>query len=162
MVIISLVFVSILILIICYVIKIRRRKDIMSLKESLDLTGIPIVTFTQENVKYNFLLDTGSDISYINSKIVDNSAIKDEATDYKVAGFISAGGLSSADIKIIDIPFEYKRTSFKESFAVLDLTESFAQIKEENVVTLHGILGNTFFTKYEYILDFKELKFYTK
>ena len=162
MVIISLVFVSILILIICYVIKIRRRKDIMSLKESLDLTGIPIVTFTQENVKYNFLLDTGSDISYINSKIVDNSAIKYEATDYKVAGFISAGGLSSSDIKIIDIPFEYKRTSFKESFAVLDLTESFAQIKEENGVTLHGILGNTFFTKYGYILDFKELKFYTK
>ena len=162
MVIISLVFVSILILIICYVIKIRRRKDIMSLKESLDLTGIPIVTFTQENVKYNFLLDTGSDISYINSKIVDNSAIKYEATDYKVAGFISAGGLSSSDIKIIDIPFEYKRTSFKENFAVLDLTESFAQIKEENGVTLHGILGNTFFTKYGYILDFKELKFYTK
>ena len=162
MVIISLVFVSILILIICYVIKIRRRKDIMSLKESLDLTGIPIVTFTQENVKYNFLLDTGSDISYINSKIVDNSAIKYEATDYKLAGFISAGGLSSSDIKIIDIPFEYKKTSFKESFAVLDLTESFAQIKEENGVTLHGILGNTFFTKYGYILDFKELKFYTK
>lgn len=162
MVIISLVFVSILILIICYVIKIRRRKDIMSLKESLDLTGIPIVTFTQENVKYNFLLDTGSDISYINSKIIDNSAIKYEATDYKLAGFISAGGLSSSDIKIIDIPFEYKRTSFKESFAVLDLTESFAQIKEENGVTLHGILGNTFFTKYGYILDFKELKFYTK
>lgn len=162
MVIISLVFVSILILIICYVIKIRRRKDIMSLKESLDLTGIPIVTFTQENVKYNFLLDTGSDISYINSKIVDNSAIKYEATDYKLSGFISAGGLSSSDIKIIDIPFEYKRTSFKESFAVLDLTESFAQIKEENGVTLHGILGNTFFTKYGYILDFKELKFYTK
>ena len=134
----------------------------MSLKESLDLTGIPIVTFTQENVKYNFLLDTGSDISYINSKIVDNSAIKYEATDYKVAGFISAGGLSSSDIKIIDIPFEYKRTSFKESFAVLDLTESFSQIKEENGVTLHGILGNTFFTKYGYILDFKELKFYTK
>lgn len=162
MVIISLVFVSILILIICYVIKIRRRKDIMSLKESLDLTGIPIVTFTQENVKYNFLLDTGSDISYINSKIVDNSTIKYEATDYKLAGFISAGGLSSSDIKIIDIPFEYKRTSFKENFAVLDLTESFAQIKEENGVTLHGILGNTFFTKYGYILDFKELKFYTK
>ena len=162
MVIISLVFVSILILIICYVIKIRKRKDIMSLKESLDLTGIPIVTFTQENVKYNFLLDTGSDISYINSKIVDNSAIKYEATDYKLAGFISAGGLSSSDIKIIDIPFEYKRTSFKESFAVLDLTESFAQINEENGVTLHGILGNTFFTKYGYILDFKELKFYTK
>ena len=162
MVIISLIFVSILILIICYVIKIRRRKDIMSLKESLDLTGIPIVTFTQENVKYNFLLDTGSDISYINSKIVDNSAIKYEATDYKLAGFISAGGLSSSDIKIIDIPFEYKRTSFKESFAVLDLTESFAQIKEENGVTLHGILGNTLFTKYGYILDFKELKFYTK
>ena len=134
----------------------------MSLKESLDLTGIPIVTFTQENVKYNFLLDTGSDISYINSKIVDNSAIKYEATDYKLAGFISAGGLSSSDIKIIDIPFEYKKTSFKESFAVLDLTESFAQIKEENGVTLHGILGNTFFTKYGYILDFKELKFYTK
>ena len=162
MVIISLVFVSILILIICYVIKIRRRKDIMSLKESLDLTEIPIVTFTQENVKYNFLLDTGSDISYINSKIVDNSAIKFEATDYKLAGFISAGGLSSSDIKIINIPFEYRKTSFKESFAVLDLTESFAQIKEENGVTLHGILGNTFFTKYGYILDFKELKFYTK
>ena len=72
MVIISLILVLILILIVWYVIKINRRKDIMSLKESLDLTGVPIVTFTQDNIKYNFLLDTGSDVSYINSTIVDD------------------------------------------------------------------------------------------
>ena len=59
MVIISLILVLILILIVCYVIKINRRKDIMSLKESLDLTGVPIVTFTQDNIKYNFLLISG-------------------------------------------------------------------------------------------------------
>ena len=160
MVIISLILVLILILIVCYVIKINRRKDIMSLKESLDLTGVPIVTFTQDNIKYNFLLDTGSDVSYINSTIVNN--IKNEPTNRSLGGLISAEGLNTKSITVVKIPFVYKKTAFAEDFAVVDLTDAFAQIKEENGVTLHGILGNTFFTKYGYILDFKELKFYTK
>lgn len=162
MVIISLVFVSILILIICYVIKINRRKDIMSLKESLDLTGVPIVTFVQKGIKYNFLLDTGSDVSYINISVLNNPVFEHYSTGKKLGGLISAEGFNSSEIKVVNIPFEYRKTSFKEDFAAVDLTDAFAQIKEENGVTLHGILGNTFFTKYGYILDFKELKFYTK
>ena len=40
----------------------------ISFKEGLDLTELPIVTFNQGDVKLHFLLDTGSNISFINLK----------------------------------------------------------------------------------------------
>ena len=44
-----------------------RKKVEMSFGEALDLTGLPIVTFTQGEHKLNFLLDSGANKSVINS-----------------------------------------------------------------------------------------------
>ena len=43
----------------------------MSFMESMNLTELPVVTFYQEDKKFNFLLDTGSSDCIIDSNILD-------------------------------------------------------------------------------------------
>ena len=45
----------------------KKKESEMSFGEALDLTGLPIVTFTQGEHKLNFLLDSGANKSVINS-----------------------------------------------------------------------------------------------
>ena len=125
----------------------------ISFKEGLDLTELPIVTFRQGNNKLHFMLDTGSNISYIN---ID--ALKDlEVEDLNASS--ATFGVEGTDIetKHYNIKIGYRDQEFVEEFGALDLSKAFASIEAESGIKLHGILGNKFFEKYKYILDFREL-----
>jgi hypothetical protein len=43
-----------------------------------------------------------------------------------------------------------------------DISQTLIALKEEYGVTVHGLLGTGFFTKYKYILDFNEMIAYSK
>ena len=45
--------------------------DSMSFRETMDLTGLPVVTFKQGENKFNFVLDTGAFSSIIDSRVLD-------------------------------------------------------------------------------------------
>ena len=68
------VFIIILIIAVCFAafltIKTSKETKAISLKEALDLTGLPIVTFKNNSRNFNFLLDTGSNDSYVDSSIL--------------------------------------------------------------------------------------------
>ena len=130
----------------------------MSFKESMNLTELPVITFYNESTKLNFLLDTGSNECVINSKIIDS--LNYTKLDKKGSVFGMEG--NSIDINYISIDFTYNNKSYSSSFQVVDMQDAFDRVKQESGVTIHGILGNLFFEKYKYILDFKELAAYTK
>lgn len=132
----------------------NKRKNI-SFKEAIDLTGFPIVTFTSNNHKFNFLVDTGSNCSVIHSKCVKklNGEYTGEAT--------TLAGLDGIDreVRFFKAKFIYDNKELIENFQETDLSKPFESIKKEMGVTLHGILGNSFFTKYKSIIDFNKLSF---
>ena len=130
----------------------------MSFKESLDLTDLPIVTFYNNGCRYNFILDTGANLSVINSAISDS--LKHEKVNAVGSVFGMEGNPTS--VNYIKAPLEYKGTTYEELFQVIDMSTPFGRIKEESGVLLHGILGNAFFTKYKYVLDFENLIAYSK
>lgn len=136
----------------------NKKKVKMSFKESMNLTELPVITFYNESTKLNFLLDTGSNECVINSKIIDS--LNYTKLDKKGSVFGMEG--NSIDINYISIDFTYNNKSYSSSFQVVDMQDAFDRVKQESGVTIHGILGNLFFEKYKYILDFKELAAYTK
>lgn len=136
----------------------NKKKVKMSFKESMNLTELPVITFYNESTKLNFLLDTGSNECVINSKIIDS--LNYTKLDKKGSVFGMEG--NSIDIDYISIDFTYNNKSYSSSFQVVDMQDAFDRVKQESGVTIHGILGNLFFEKYKYILDFKELAAYTK
>ena len=136
----------------------KKNKSKISFKESMDLTELPVITFINNNVKLNFLLDTGSNNSLINKSILN-------MLDYKeLDGTSNLIGVEGNNIKnsICEMKIEYKDYVFDTTFNIADLDTPFNVIKQEDGVQLHGILGSLFFQKYKYVLDFQSLIAYMK
>lgn len=136
----------------------QKERENMSFREAMDLVELPIVTFYNKDTKLNFLLDTGSDLSYINKSVLFSLEYKKIDENRNI---ISVGG-NSQSLGCCDMTVTYKTQKFIDRFYISDLDEAFGAIKAETGVQIHGILGSKFFTKYRYILDFESLIAYSK
>lgn len=130
----------------------------ISFKESMDLTSLPVVTFLNGDTKINFLLDTGSNVSQINESLLSQLQYIDLNQNKDIIGIEG----QSHQTKMCKMNISYKDYTFENDFVVHDLTRAFDRIKQSTGVTIHGILGSIFFQKYKYILDYDELKAYSK
>lgn len=144
------------------ILKLKNRNNKMSFRESLDLTDLPIVTFYNGDKKLNFLLDTGSNSSFINERDLKKLEPYSVLDDNIGSGLVTGSGVSDTKCNHIEGTLMYKGFLYKEIFAILDLSESFDDIKRETGVSIHGILGNSFFIRYRYILNFDEMIAYHK
>lgn len=138
-----------------YIVKVKK-SQIMEFKTSMDLTGLPIITFYQGKEKYNFLLDTGSNISYVNEKAnleVTRTGVKDV--------FMGAEG-KDMDCENIIVKLYRNNNEYDCKAALADLSAAFEELKKSYGVTISGILGCDFMDKYNYCLDFKELVIYIR
>ena len=124
----------------------------ISFKSSMDLTDLPIVTFLVDDNKFNFLLDTGSTMCYINTSSLKGMVLK---TNGKLADITGVGGTFPALNMVLNLSF--RTEDFEADFYGMDLDDAFNQVKKDTGVTIHGILGNDFFIKYKYIIDFEKL-----
>lgn len=136
----------------------QKKRENMSFREAMDLVELPVVTFYNKDTKLNFLLDTGSDLSYINKSILPSLEYKEVNESRNI---ISVGG-NSQTLGCCDMTVTYRNQKFIDRFYISDLDEAFRAIKAETGVQIHGILGSRFFAKYKYILDFESLVAYSK
>lgn len=132
----------------------------MSFKETLDICDLPIVTFTHNNQKINFLLDTGANSSIIDASFLKRPGLKYIESDFK-EGVCGIEG-NVVDAYYINMYITYKNNNYEEWFQVLDMSKTFTSLKQDYGVNVHGILSSAFFTKYKYILDFKDFIAYSK
>lgn len=136
----------------------KNNRYAFSIKESLDLTELPIITFKSNNFKLNLLVDTGSNTSFINIKHLKKLKFIPLKGGDVVSGL---GGIQQSTKKCV-VPMQYDDIYYNINFCATDLTDSFEIIKKENGVTVHGILGNDFLIKHKYILDYVTQKIYVK
>ena len=133
-------------------------KKQVSFKEALDLTGLPIVTFKQGENKINLLLDTGSSKSVILPSVLNvfkHEKLNEGGTVYGMEGNI-------IETVFVSIDFILNNNSYSEKFQVVDMSSAFNSLKQDTGVTIHGILGNSFFEKYGYVIDYKDFVAYAK
>lgn len=133
-------------------------KKVMSFKESLDLTELIIITAYQNNKKLNFLLDSGATDSAINIRELKHLKYEEMK---EVNVFFGIDGEQSYS-KMVNLQFTINDKSYDTVFQVVDMSQALDLIKQESGVTIHGILGNKFFKKYKYILDYNKLAVYKK
>ena len=142
--------------------ELKKEKTKISFKESLDLVELPVITFMNNNKKLNLLIDSGSDISYLCSKVVPELNLKSE--EEKVELNIITGVKSTDSVcNKVKLNLSFKDNNFEEEFIILpELDQQFDNIKKENGVKIDGVLGNSFLSKYKYIIDYKDLSVYIK
>ena len=136
----------------------NKKKVCIDFSAGFNLTDLPIVTFTQGNKKLNFLLDTGSNKSLINESVVKDIAhipLKANGDMFGVEG-------NYTKVNLTVISLFYNGIEYANDFMISNLDKPFNNIKSESGVTIHGILGNNFFTRNKSILDFEEMKAYFK
>lgn len=139
----------------------RSKKLGLPFKDTLTNVGIPIVTLENGEKEFNFILDTGSDISHIDSNIKTSLSDIEEVEGDNLT-VTTASGSVEGNNNWVRVPLNYKKQYFIEDFMLLDLHDVFKTIKEDTGIQLHGILGSTFLRKYGYILDYDDLVAYIK
>ena len=142
--------------------ELKKEKTKISFKESLDLVELPIITFMNNDKKLNLLIDSGSDISYLCSKVISelNLTSEEEKVELNIIT-----GIKSVDsiCNKVKLNLSFKDNNFVEKFIILpELDQQFDNIKKENGVKIDGVLGNSFLSKYKYIIDYKDLSVYMK
>lgn len=133
-------------------------KDAMDFGAAMRLCELPVVTFSQGDKNFNFLLDTGS-----NDSIIDSNILKD--IEHKVTSKRNLlHGMEGIKKEVSDciITLSFKDKDYTYDYLIQDLKQAFDSIKQETGVTLHGIIGSKFFNKFRYVLDFAELIAYSK
>lgn len=136
----------------------QRKRENMSFREAMDLVELPVITFYNNNKKFNFLLDTGATLSIIDS----NSLKQMNYIDLKETGSVYGMEGNKIDVNYVELNLKYKSQIYNDEFQVVDMSSAFNQVKAESGVTLSGILGSLFFKKYQYVLDFDNLIAYSK
>lgn len=133
-------------------------KKNMSFIESLNLTGLPIITFRNNGNPVNMVLDTGSNVCIINYAVLPE--LQHEVIEDLNSGVIGLGGEKEQG-KVVCVPLHYKDWEFDFDCWAMDMSDTVNSMKQEYGVTIHGILGTGFFTKYKYVLDFNEMVAYS-
>lgn len=137
----------------------KKNKE-LSFRESMDLLGLPVITFKCGSRKLNFLLDTGSNVSHIIPDVV--KGVKCEDLDDGYFNISGIGGDAQVNKRCC---LELTHNSKNYPVAVLvseHLVSVFAEMKKSSGCNIHGLLGNDFFDHYKYVLDFKTLTAYSK
>lgn len=137
---------------------INKKNSEISFREAMDLAELPVITFYNGDRKINFLLDTGSNISYLNKSIVSSLVVESTGEESNIIGIEG----NKVNCKICKMIIKRKNQEFKEEFSIADLDKAFSIVKKESGVQIHGILGSRFFEKYKYVLDFKDYIAYVR
>lgn len=137
---------------------VRKKSSEISFREAMDLAELPVITFYNGDKKINFLLDTGSNISYLNESIVSSLVTESTGEESNIIGIEG----NKVNCKICKMIIRRKNQEFEEEFSTVDLDKAFSIVKKESGVQIHGILGSRFFEKHKYVLDFKDYIAYVR
>ena len=129
----------------------------MPFKEAMKDAGMPLITFNQGKKKLTFLVDTGSNLSFIDPSIL--KGLKVEESNSENIDIITGGGNKSSS-KNVKIKFSYNKFNIEETFVINEMKENFDAAFPNYKV--RGILGSDFLQKYGYIIDYKNLNIYCK
>lgn len=149
-----------LVMVCVYYDKSNKNLEKISFREAFNLVDLPIIILYNNGNKYNFLLDTGSTDSHINKAVIDSGNIMYTESEQSKSVYGMEGNL--VEVKTANITFSLDRKEFSDIFLINDLGAAFDNIKKENGVTLHGILGTSFFNKYRYVIDFNKYIAYSE
>lgn len=139
----------------------RKRQELakknMSFLDSIKLTGLPIICFDNNGHSVNMVLDTGSNVCLINKDSLKELKYETGEIRTKVIGLKGEADVGDTVI----LPLTYKDWEFDFECWATDLNEMTTSLKKEYGVTVHGLLGTGFFSKYKYVIDFNEMVAYS-
>ena len=120
-------------------------------------TGLPLIVIKLFDHDICLMLDTGSNKNIIDNGIYEH--FRDSLTETELfQELLTLNGTTRGTV--INIPFAFENQDYIEPFVCSNSTEAFEQIENESGIRIYGILGNHFFLKHGWILDFERIEVY--
>ena len=127
------------------------------LNYGLSKTGLPLIVVKLFDHDICLMLDTGSNRNIIDQRIYDH--FKDRLKQSETSDEVCTLNGTATGITI-DVPFNFEEHDYLEPFLCTEMADAFDKINEESGIQIHGILGNHFFLKYGWVLDFERIEVY--
>jgi len=125
----------------------------------LHKAGLPLIVVNMFDNNVCLLLDTGSNQNIIDERVYEHFNGKHPEKEPSKQSLTSHGVITGGTT--INIPFTFENQDYIEPFESLTIfEEAFEKIYEESGIQVHGILGNHFFLKHGWVLDFEQIKVY--
>ena len=122
-------------------------------------TGLPLIVVKLFGKDICWMLDTGSNRNIIDHRIYEH--FKDRLKQSETSSEVYTLNGAARGITI-DVPFCFEDHDYLEPFLCTEMTDTFDKINEESGIQIHGILGNHFFLKYGWVLDFDKVIVYNQ
>ena len=124
------------------------------LNYGISKTGLPLIVVKLFEHNICLMLDTGSNRNIIDNRIYNHfkDQLKQPATSSE---FYTLNG-ATAGIAI-NIPFSFEENNYNKPFLCAEISDTFDKINEESGIQIHGLLGNNFFLKHGWVLDFEKI-----
>lgn len=116
---------------------------------------IPYVTFDIQGNTVNMVVDTGCAVSMLNKRAIAGFELMYRDSGREVS--LSAITEDRVNARGITIDFNIGKTQVSEDFFMQDV-DDFGNFEKLHGVTLHGLLGSSFFDKNACKIDFKTHK----
>ena len=125
------------------------------LNHGLHKTGLPLIVVNIFGYEICLMLDTGSNQNIIDNGIYEH--FRDKLTEAEQSQEVTTlnGTTKGA---VVNIPFAFENQEYDEPIVCSNTTEAFEQIEKESGIRIYGILGNSFFLKHGWILDFEKIE----
>jgi hypothetical protein len=127
--------------------------DITEFKTKISKTGLIYVPFTCNGKELNFLLDTGSTISYIDAQTAIELGCKFQNCNESVTGL----GGNQEITEYCEVRLETPTTVTEIELPLANFKHAFSQIEEESGIEIHGLLGNNFLLASKYVIDYDKM-----
>ena len=127
------------------------------LTHGLHKTGLPLIVAKLFDNDICLMLDTGSNRNIIDHRIYDH--FKDRLKPSETSSEVYTLNGTSTGVTI-DVPFSFEEDAYHEPFLCTEAGDTFDKINEEAGIQIHGILGNHFFLKHGWVLDFERIEVY--
>ena len=127
---------------------------ITSFETTVTELGLIYATFTCNGKAMNFLLDTGSTISYVDAAAVSEMDLELHEYNDSVIGL---GGSQDMDY-YCSLKLETPETVTVIDLPINDFSGPFSFIERESGVKIHGLLGNNFLLASKYVIDYEKMK----
>ncbi len=124
---------------------------------------LPVMELRIEGRVCNFLLDSGANINILNEDIFNEINHDGHIELIKAKkGDVVFGNGPIAFPGVAKLNFSHKRTKFEENFDIVNTNACFDQIFKDTGVRIDGVIGNQFFKKNQWSLDFDKMVVWVK
>lgn len=142
----------------------RKVKPVESVPMEVQLPGnLPIIALSNSKGDvFNFLLDSGSNISHICAECFEDLGAELLGTyeNGEVAGLGATNtGVTMCNATLYDILGHKYEVNLSVSGQLTSVADN---IEANTGVRIHGLLGTDFLKEYNYVIDFKSLEVYSK